>query len=147
VADYQFDSLSPTERPVPPTAYGIVYLIDGGDLHKIGRSTNVAQRLTQLQMSSPVVLKVVCLLETVCMQQLEQQLHRAFKARRVYGEWFRLSLDDIAEIVQHPLSDKHDPNKPSKLYEAIRQEHAERKLARSRLFSSTTELRFHAHDF
>ena len=88
---------------MPPPAYGLVYLIEGLPLYKIGRTRNLPKRLNDLQASSPAPLKVLCILQTVCMQKLEQQLHRKYKHKRIHGEWFRLSESDINEIMAHPL--------------------------------------------
>lgn len=77
-----------------PKATGSVYLVFCPELRmlKIGWTKNVNQRMTQLQGQSPaelVMLKVIPATERV-----ERDLHRAFRAKRIRGEWF----EDCPEI-------------------------------------------------
>ena len=67
---------------------GDLYVITeglGGHL-KIGRSTNVRSRLTQLQAVSPAPLEIVVV--AVGCGWLESTLHCAFGAERASNEWF-----------------------------------------------------------
>jgi hypothetical protein len=76
-----------------------VYLIgvarDG--CHKIGWSTDPEQRLYHLRLrEKDRGLRLLHAARTVDGFWLEQYLHVAFAHRRVRGEWFRLSDDDVA---------------------------------------------------
>jgi hypothetical protein len=70
---------------------GYVYLIRNGDLHKIGRTDNLARRMKQLQPDE--VLEV---LETDRSRDLEHELHEQFKSKRVpQTEYFRLNEAEV----------------------------------------------------
>jgi hypothetical protein len=70
-----------------------VYFISDGRYTKIGISANVRRRLRTLQTSNPKPLRVVATLSGG--STLEKQLHERFKTRRIQGEWFDLSHEDI----------------------------------------------------
>lgn len=77
----------------------MVYVIGSprSPLVKIGRSTNVAKRLEDIQRMSPVRLQVRW--STEGGHRLELALHQQFKKRRRHGEWFDFSgADPVAEI-------------------------------------------------
>lgn len=62
-------------------------LIEGAGLVKIGRSVNPRARLRDLQVGSPVELK---LLKTIRGGRASEiWLHLRFEAQHVRGEWFR----------------------------------------------------------
>ena len=70
---------------------GYVYLVRNGDLHKIGRTDNLENRLKQLKPD-----EVVQVLETDRSRDLEYELHQQFKDKRLpQTEYFRL---DEAEL-------------------------------------------------
>ncbi len=78
-----------------------VYFIQGGEpdaderaLVKIGFTTDVDQRLRQLQTASPLPLKLIEI--TIGTQAIEAFLHRVLHRHHVRGEWFRLHPDDIS---------------------------------------------------
>lgn len=66
---------------------GYVYFIRGGDLVKIGWSTNPRLRLSQLQTASAERLRMVCAMPGS--REDERALHVQFATLRVRGEWFR----------------------------------------------------------
>lgn len=72
-----------------------VYVIGSpsSTLVKIGRSTNLEQRIADLQRMSPVPLKVLCTYDGGA--ELEAALHRYFKDCRSHGEWFALDGDPV----------------------------------------------------
>jgi hypothetical protein len=61
---------------------------------KIGKATNAAKRLAQLQTGYPAELRIWALVPG----DHEAAYHRAFKEHRVKGEWFRLAPEIIKEI-------------------------------------------------
>ena len=66
---------------------GYVYLIQNGDLFKIGRTDNLQRRLKQLQPCT-----VIQTLETDRSRDLEYELHKKYKAKRLpQTEYFRLT--------------------------------------------------------
>ena len=73
---------------------GFVYLIRNGDLHKIGRTDNLKRRLKQLQPCT-----VVQTLETNRSRDLEHELHKKFKSKRIpQTEYFRLTDAEVEEV-------------------------------------------------
>lgn len=73
-----------------------VYIIgsSGSPLVKIGRTTNLTQRLAAIQRMSPVPLVVLCTYDGG--SAVETAMHRHFKDRRTHGEWFDLGDDPVA---------------------------------------------------
>ena len=68
-----------------------VYLIRNGDLHKIGRTDNLERRMKQLQPD-----EIVQILETDRSRDLEHELHKLFKAKRLpQSEYFRLEEAEV----------------------------------------------------
>lgn len=77
-----------------------VYLIGAENgLVKIGVAVNVADRLRFLDTASPVGLHSIFYFRDDDAKKTEGVLHRQFSAKRVKGEWFELSPDDIDKII------------------------------------------------
>lgn len=67
---------------------------------KIGKSTDVASRLRQLQTASPAPLRVWWQHETEDLE-LEKKLHRHFSSLRMSGEWFGFQEADwLTQLIQ-----------------------------------------------
>lgn len=64
-------------------------------LVKIGNTQNIKKRLAVLRTSN---LNLMLLF--VLPYNLEKELHLLFKDKRVKGEWFRLSNEDIRGVVE-----------------------------------------------
>lgn len=92
IAAQSRNSLVPLSRP------GFVYLIRAGDLCKIGMTISVESRLSSLQSSSSLPIELLHVIETTDMDTTETALHEKFQNKRVNGEWFNLSLEDIEYI-------------------------------------------------
>lgn len=70
---------------------GFVYLVRNGDLHKIGRTDNLEKRLKQLKPD-----EVVQVLETSRSRDLEFEMHKRFKDKRLpQTEYFRLDANEV----------------------------------------------------
>lgn len=78
--------------------YGYIYLFESQGLYKIGRSHTPAIRRRRLQTGSPTPIRTVHTLKTVFHKWIEQQLHSRFADKRVRGEWFALTDEDVAYI-------------------------------------------------
>lgn len=74
---------------------GYLYLIKCDKYHKIGVATDMGLRLASLQTGNPYTLEVVCYYEFDKPQTVETALHQKFSNKRVSGEWFELSSEDI----------------------------------------------------
>jgi hypothetical protein len=69
------------------------YILTDGILYKIGKSTNIKRRFETIQGSNPSIKLIF-----MCDYDFEHQLHERFKAKKVKGEWFDLSISDIEAI-------------------------------------------------
>ena len=69
------------------------YIIKSHDLYKIGKAIDVQKRVDSFRCGNPYIelIKVID-------GNYEGHLHRYYKEKRVTGEWFSLSQDDIAAI-------------------------------------------------
>jgi hypothetical protein len=73
---------------------------------KIGISSNVGQRFTDLSVACPWDLRLLC--TKYGTEKDERRLHQRFAADRMRGEWFRPSarlLAFIGEILKKPAED------------------------------------------
>lgn len=77
---------------------GFVYLLKSGTLYKIGASSKVGARIKRLTSILPLGGTLVCTIRTNNMYQLERELHEQFDDKRVKGEWFELTNQDVAAI-------------------------------------------------
>lgn len=80
-------------EPDPAPEFGTIYFIrvKGTQMIKIGYTTHdIAQRMSQLQVSHPTELEIVRTFLTRNYQEEEFRLHELFKVQRVRGEWFCL---------------------------------------------------------
>lgn len=101
-----FFSTSPLDKKPPPAKKrddGLVYFIMEtltGHV-KIGVSGRPADRLQSLQTASskPLVL-MACIHGSY---PLEKELHARFADRRVIGEWFNITVDDVGEVLRERL--------------------------------------------
>jgi len=82
-----------------PESRGFVYLIRAETgVFKIGKATNVARRMANLGHLSPVALELVHTISAFNALAAESDLHRRFRARRVRGEWFALTPEDVEYV-------------------------------------------------
>lgn len=74
-----------------------IQAIEGGPI-KIGMSQNPERRLADLQVGSPVRLRIIGV--AVGGQQREAALHRRLAKHRVHGEWFADAPEVMAAIAE-----------------------------------------------
>jgi len=97
-----WEAVWPDEAPRPHYPARVVKVSDvyfiGGETGpiKIGESSNVRNRFSDLQASSPVVLSVLA----TCPggSKAEREYHRRFASARLHGEWFSRTPEIEAEI-------------------------------------------------
>ena len=70
-----------------------LYFIQNGDFVKIGRTSNIKNRLSQLQVSNPTPLKVLNFIENK--GHLEKDYHQKYNDFLVNGEWFKLKESEL----------------------------------------------------
>src|SRR3990167_3710274 len=74
----------------------------GTEIVKIGSSKRPWHRLAQLQVGSPRNLELVGNSKI----DDEKHYHRRFSKKRIRGEWFRLTDDDLASIEEAEFAPK-----------------------------------------
>ncbi len=79
---------------------GIVYLLRVGVHFKIGKSIVPKQRYGQLSIQLPEKPDLVHEIVTNDVDYTERHWHRRFVAKRMNGEWFQLSEEEVDEFVQ-----------------------------------------------
>jgi len=75
-----------------------VYLIGIPDegIYKIGYTTrNIDKRIDEVQVGNPKKLELVETFETKHYLNLEKWMHRLYAPKRLEGEWFELTSEDI----------------------------------------------------
>lgn len=78
-----------------------VYVIQSGDLFKIGLTKDLKSRLIALQIGSTNKLEIVKWLPRHTFREakaLERELHRKFDAVFIRGEWFKLTSENLLDI-------------------------------------------------
>jgi hypothetical protein len=81
---------------------GYVYILKAHkpfeECYKIGRTGKLSNRLREFGVRLPYKVDLVCALKTHNMYGLEASLHERFAHRRLEGEWFQLTAEEVAEI-------------------------------------------------
>lgn len=72
-----------------------VYFIRGGEYVKIGRTTNIARRLIEIQICCPIKLHVERTIITDIGPTLESKIHGIYSHKHVGGEWYILDNEEI----------------------------------------------------
>jgi len=67
-------------------------------IYKIGKSSDFHQRLEMIQSYNAAELEVVLVQKTSLNSYLEKILHFEFKSKKIRGEWFDLSKEDVVRL-------------------------------------------------
>lgn len=93
-----------TEHPTDEIGEaGYTYLIKSSGYYKVGRARNVERRL--VAMSLPEKPQVIAAVLCADYGRLEMALHVLLANKRVNGEWFRLTEEDV-HAVKHLLESR-----------------------------------------
>ena len=79
-----------------------LYLIQHNNIPeytKIGYTTNLDQRIQQLQTASPTGIRLVYCIQCDYADKLEARLHAKYSSKRTNLEWFALSHLDLVDIM------------------------------------------------
>ena len=91
-------------RPASGFVYAIYIDAPGSErFYKIGMSERFSSRFDQHQCSSPFEIRVACAYFVGDMRYEEKALHKLFESKRVRGEWFRLTANDIAILAERAI--------------------------------------------
>lgn len=77
---------------------GVVYIAKCNGAYKIGLSKNPQRRLKDIEYQQGSPVKLIYGINTEGMFQTESALHHLFYDKRIEGEWFDLSEDDLEYI-------------------------------------------------
>jgi len=78
------------------TRHNCVYILKTGkNLYKIGKTHDLQRRLTSYHTHLPILFRVVRQYPAANMAQLEESLHIVFQHKRIKGEWFQLTDQDL----------------------------------------------------
>lgn len=87
-----------------------VYIIECGNMYKIGKAENVIERFKQLQTGNPFPMRIVKVYQTPLAYNLETYIHKQLQDYRQTGEWFNLlgieQVDSIVERFNNELETK-----------------------------------------
>lgn len=76
-----------------------LYFIGQHEAVKIGYSSNVLSRISNLQVGSMTELMIYGIVYSPYAYQIETAVHNLLYQRRVHGEWFCLNHSEIREII------------------------------------------------
>ncbi len=96
-AEYSKPKSIPISKKIDHSGY--VYLIKSErGMYKIGRSKGPKGRIKTLEVKLPFEIEPICLIPTQNANRLEKQLHYRFESKRIDGEWFALTEEDVQYI-------------------------------------------------
>lgn len=90
--------LQDRERYVDRKKAGYVYLLHHDGLYKIGITTKLSRRLTQIGTKMPHEVTLIHSIKTDDIVGLETLLHERYATKRMNGEWFALCEEDVQAI-------------------------------------------------
>lgn len=86
------------KRFPPPIDAGYIYIMEAGDLYKIGYSSDPWTREDRLNRELPVRCHLVRIFASDNCINAEATIHRHLAHRHVYGEWFHIDWDEFEEV-------------------------------------------------
>lgn len=75
-----------------------IYILYSCGYYKIGITTNIDKRISDLQTGNPFLIQLVFFKIVNDASALESKLHKKYKNKNVLGEWFWLNNEDIQDI-------------------------------------------------
>lgn len=75
-----------------------IYILYSCGYYKIGITTNIDKRISDLQTGNPFLIQLVFFKIINDASALESELHKKYKNKNVLGEWFWLNNEDIQDI-------------------------------------------------
>lgn len=95
----------PVPEKVQPTSSGFIYVVTFLDSaskkhYKIGMAKHIDQRISSLQTGNPFRLNIDLCFYVKNMAHTEGEIHKNYGCKRIDGEWFALSDDDVVDIAK-----------------------------------------------
>lgn len=87
-----------TQRKGVHSKPGYIYIIHCDGYYKIGRASKIDKRVYAFNTQYPHPLEVILTKHVEDMIATERMFHRLYEDKRVRGEWFKLSLEDVTAI-------------------------------------------------
>lgn len=94
-----------TESSPPEACDLVVYLLRAGEYFKIGWAKQLERRIRNIQSCCPEVLELIHAIPAQDPITAEAQWHHRFRDKRIHGEWFKLTPEDIAEFRSTPAAE------------------------------------------
>lgn len=85
----------------PAPRGGRIYVFRVGTRYKLGRSKDPQRRLQELRTALPDPIELVAAFPASDAPAAERALHTRFAHRRIAGEWYALTPDDLHWIAEH----------------------------------------------
>lgn len=80
---------------------GHVYLVEGANgVYKIGKTSQLHARMNFFEIKLPFDVNLICAIPSEDITTLEKQLHDKYANKRIRGEWFELTEQDVEDIKQ-----------------------------------------------
>lgn len=99
VATQAANHAAPDRRQGAPVRAGYVYILRAETgYHKIGRTLDYEDRRRTFTVKLPFRIEYELVIASEDYAQLEADLHERYADKRVDGEWFELTSDDIARL-------------------------------------------------
>jgi hypothetical protein len=91
---------TPKAQPVPKAQPkpGYVYVLASAGVYKIGRTVDPTSRQKALGIALPYPVEMVATIYSEDYRRLESDLHEQYAGKRLNGEWFELTADDLAAL-------------------------------------------------
>lgn len=85
-----------------PEIKNVIYFISDGDSVKVGKSKFPLNRIVELQVGNPRKLIMLAIFPCIKREadEWEKTFHEWFKDKRIRGEWFSLTDEDIEDSFQ-----------------------------------------------
>ena len=78
---------------------GHIYFLQGDECYKIGKSKNCYKRVKLIETELPFKVSLRHVITTNDIDKSEHYWHSKFKSKRLNGEWFNLSAEDIEQFL------------------------------------------------
>lgn len=82
-----------------PNSSFYIFHIDNSDLWKLGVSQNIERRLRDINNSMPFTVSLIYSQKIENTYKFEELIHDQYKSKFIQNEWFKLTEDDVVEIM------------------------------------------------